>query len=92
MEKILTIEDFYEENTSGFLDEKECKKLMLNFAKIHIKEALKQIIQNAKIRICCGDGGLTVTNYTTNPKDVDEYEIIVDEYSILEAYPLENIK
>ena len=89
---MITVEDFYEENTSGFLDEKECKKLMLNFAKIHIKEALKQIIQNAQIRICCGDGGLTVTNYTTDPKDVDEYEIIVDEYSILEAYPLENIK
>ena len=65
---------------------------MIEFAKLHVAEALKVASEKGKVSVYCGEGGLQVKTYTTDPNNKDEYEIVVDEYSILNAYPLENIK
>lgn len=87
LDDMITVEEFYEENTSGFLDENECKQLMIEFAKLHVTEALKQASENVE--------------YSCYIKYNDPYDFsagidcLVDELnknSILNAYPLDNIK
>ena len=65
---------------------------MIEFAKLHVEAALKEASEKAQVQVCCGDGGITLASYTTNPNDKDEYEIVVNKNSILNCYSLENIK
>ena len=58
---------------------KNIKKAMIEFAKLHVEVALKEASKNSKVNI---NGFL---------QDYDE-SCCVDENSILNAYPLENIK
>lgn len=50
-------------------------EIMIEFARLHVEEALKQASENVELQII---------------KYTDDYE--VDKSSILNAYPLENIK
>ena len=54
--------------------------LMIKFAKIHVKEALRVAAYSAEIERC------------GNPYDPTDDSQSVSEKSIIESYPLENIK
>ena len=57
------------------------KKAMIEFAKMHVQEALKQASVEAEVE-----------HELSNPYDPNSEYQIVNKDSILNAYPLENIK
>lgn len=61
------------------LDEDEIKEMLINFAKLHVKAALKAALNNAEI----------ISEWNTGFSGSAAY---VKSESILNAYPLENIK
>mgnify|MGYP000933674886 CR=1 FL=1 len=82
MEKIPIAEEVY--NQHCFVNDisSSMKRAMIEFAKLHVTEALKQ----ASIKV--------QTRYSTTYPEEAEMNIIqyVDEKSILNAYSLDNIK
>ena len=60
---------------------KDIKKAMIEFAKLHVEAALKEASKKAK---CCDDAIVDLGHTIT--------EAYVEENSILNAYPLTNIK
>ena len=76
-----TISHFYNDKydrMSCFSD--DVQQAMIEFAKLHVEAALKEASKKAKVRIIQGDFGV----FDTRPS--------VKKNSILNAYPLENIK
>ena len=82
MEKLPTAEEFLRKNIDYVLSENDCKEdvenAMIEFAKLHVEAALKKASKKAKII----DVGI----------DYAIMEFVVDKSSILNSYPLENIK
>ena len=82
MKKIPTAREFFNEfcnkrTNTGALNDTERLDIMIDFAKLHVGAALEQVRYNVEIN------------------DFDEhgqYSPCVDEPSILNAYPLDNIK
>ena len=63
---------------------------MIEFAKLHVEEALKQAFNNSEMRVSEND-------ISEHPSFTDNYDdgfvtITISKESILNAYPLENIK
>jgi uncharacterized protein with PIN domain len=91
MKAIPTVKEFfkkYSDNTSltegyyAYLVEKESfEEAMIEFAKLHVEAALKEASENAK---CC-NGAIVDLDHTI-------IEAYVEKDSILNAYPLKNIK
>jgi len=85
MSKIPTAEEFINEN-GGFLKYSsaqefvECQILMIEFAKLHVEKALKQASESKSL----------CTAYTQDGLDYKTMELSKE--SVLNAYPLENIK
>ena len=90
MSKIPTAEEFFEkysDNTSlseghyDYLVEKDSfKEAMIEFAKLHVEAAKKEYLQQGFGR------------YMEHPFDKYPTRVPTDEDSILNAYPLENVK
>ena len=78
--KLPTAEEFLDANTSGIIDEIKCEELMIEFAKLHVEEALKAASEEAKVF-----KDLDIKNHTYGMIGVN-----ID--SILNAYPLTLIK
>jgi len=76
MNKISTAEETYTKITGCIINHKDVKDAMIEFAKLHVEAALKEASENAEQKWI---------KFTEN-----DYEI--DKDSILNAYPLENIK
>ena len=74
---IPTAEEFLDANTSGIIDEIKCKDLMIEFAKMHVQAALIEAYKTTKWKEQITMQGLQVT---------------IIKSSILNAYPLTNIK
>jgi hypothetical protein len=100
MEKLLTAEEFLKSKDYNITDDGELYdgllinnvlKDMIEFTKLHVEAALKAANEKATIL----EDGKDIGNryfwddYNTSNKDI-EYEINKD--SILNAYPLDNIK
>lgn len=69
---------------------KQLKELAVEFAKLHVQEALEECFLNSEMRVSEND-----TNETpsfTNNYDDGYVTITISKESILNAYPLENIK
>jgi hypothetical protein len=92
MTKIPTAEDFLQEHSkiSHFYDDKtnqmvcfsaDVQKALIEFAKLHVEAALKAAATNGEIKEELG-----------NPYDTESKYYVVDEQSIIKAYPLTNIK
>lgn len=77
--KLPSLEEVWIKNTGNKPNSEEYSA-MVEFAKIHVKEALRVAAYSAEI-VYCG-----------NPYDVDDDSKCVDEKSILNAYPENNIK
>ena len=83
MEKIPTAEEFFEQwcDNKGYVAIDECNDIsecMIEFAKLHVEAALKHASELAEI--------------SNKPKFPGDYNLVIDEDSILNSYPLENIK
>ena len=88
MEQIPTAKDYISKNLTDFWEGgkaqyngEDVEKTMIEFAKLHVEAALKQASEEAKITY--DYSGNTGSEYC------DEF---VDKDSILNSYPLENIK
>jgi antirestriction protein len=73
--KIPTAEEFWIENNANGVWH---SNILVEFAKLHVKAALKAASENAVAK--------------ENPADYGTGEILVDENSILNSYSLDNIK
>lgn len=81
--KIPTAEEFIEETYSFIPFElDQITELMQEFAKLHVQKALKRASVLAELK----DIGID------DETGVGESNIVVDKQSILNAYPLDNIK
>jgi len=78
---IQTAKEFLKRDESGVYNEIDITHAMIEFAKLHVEAALKEAVEKAKIKY--EYSGNTGSEYC------DEY---VDHNSILNAYPLTNIK
>lgn len=78
---IQTAEDLIDHDTKACVPYEHCKDLMIQFAKLHVKEALKQASEKAKTKedVAIFAEGTYVTQK-------------IDKDSILNAYNLDNIK
>lgn len=72
------LKDHYQINLGSVYLKEKVISLMIEFAKLHVKEALKQASKKASCKI---------KHYA-----LEESDYIVDKDSILNSYPLENIK
>lgn len=77
MKTVPTAEEFLESRVFNKTKE-QITIIMIEFAKFHVEAALKNAYEKAEI--------------TNKPKFKGDYNPIVDEDSILNAYPVENIK
>ena len=80
MSKIPTAEEFYKQTTGCIINHGDIKIAMIEFAKLHVEAAKKEYLQQGFGR------------YMENAFDKYPIRIPIDEDSILNAYPLENIK
>ena len=82
MSKIPTAEEFFEQHIQRGVNNTHSNYLntAIEFAKLHVTEALKEASENAEIKTEEIGGGLNI-----------EWKVI-DKNSILNAYPLENVK
>lgn len=86
MAQIPTAEEFYNDNLSGgywgnSLASLELKNALIEFAKLHVEAALKSASQKA------------IINTESRSDGYETWDVeVVDEDSILSAYPLNNIK
>ena len=86
MNKTPTAEEFLKDKTQfgtygNMYKREDVSKKMIEFARLHVEAALKEASEKAE------------TDYELgNPYDANSRYEIVDKDSILNAYPLENIK
>lgn len=105
MSDILTAEDFLNKHCtiSHFYDDKteqmvvpssQQEQAMIEFAKLHVEAALKAVSENATVDIIDHEKYkvLHLPGYERGTKEVILPIYGVDEDSILNAYPLTNIK
>jgi hypothetical protein len=86
-EELIWKEDFISDGWTSSWEFETVKKLMIEFAKLHVQEALKNA--NEKVEIHSDSG----SNYHREFEEgIRNNTIWVPANSILNAYPLENIK
>lgn len=84
--KVLLNQGFFDCNK---LAQWEVEKAMIEFAKLHVQEALKQASENVAVKEHC----ISPYDCQTCKNDICEKPIkYIEQSSILNAYPLENIK
>jgi hypothetical protein len=71
---------YHDEGGYQGVDESKLYKIMIEFAKLHVEAALKAALNNVEIENC------------GNPYDPSDDSKCVSETSILNAYPLTNIR
>lgn len=93
MEKIPTakefIENYIKENNDSYVDVEDA---LIEFAKLHVEAALKAASKSSKVRkdtYVMGRGTTEVEQMFNYSNGTSHY---VDQVSILNSYPLENIK
>ncbi|HNT70583.1 MAG TPA: hypothetical protein PKI83_02880 [Bacteroidales bacterium] len=69
------------------LSEVICEDDIIEFAKFHVQAALEAASEKAKLNVPNRFGRCTTSTFIT-----DEGEVYIDSKSILNAYPLTNIK
>jgi hypothetical protein len=81
MEKIPTAEEFYKNYPMKVLTKGRIHEMLCEFAKLHVEAALKAAVDKAIL----GKQGAFGTYWNRG-------DLVLDEESILTAYPLNNIK
>jgi hypothetical protein len=81
MEQIPTAEEFLPKNENGRYSRNGVEKAMIEFAKLHVEAALKEASENGQAFVN-GNGEWVSSNVTA----------FINKGSILNSYPLDNIK
>lgn len=100
MNEIPIAEEFYKQITGCVINHKDIKISMIEFAKLHVEAALKEASENAYFITRDHDmynrEYLKYIDIDSNNTEGDTFcyggSIIINEDSILNAYPLNNIK
>ena len=82
LDNMITAEEFYKQTTGCVINHIDIKNAMIEFAKLHVEAALKNASENFKMKI----------KDDVYELDMNDDWMEVDKNSILNAYPLENIK
>jgi hypothetical protein len=77
--------EYYDEGGYQGIEEKEVSKMLIEFTKLHVEAALKQASEKAIL-------DSTYIDHIGEFEDIPLYDYFVVKESILDAYPLENIK
>lgn len=77
-------------NDSGLIHYKDAARLCVQFANLHVKEALEAAAESRCIRMF--DQTWHAQSLAPNTKILDRVDITVDKQSILKSYPDERIK
>lgn len=85
-------EKTFEPNGDKLYVENVVKNMMIHFAQLHVEAALQAAANNAKIAVYSKDNKILSDMYYTNFRNAGKREVIVSKDSILNAYPLDNIK
>jgi hypothetical protein len=85
VERISTAEEFLKRDESGVFNEVDITQSMIEFAKLHVEACKKEISEKAKVSD-------NVSEFLQRDELGFEGDTYIDKYSILNAYPLENIK
>lgn len=80
----MTAEEFLKSQVGHKWNRETCR-IMIEFAKYHVEKALQEAFNN-------GQCGMEFLDMTGEFEDIPLYEPYIVEASIIEAYPLENIK
>ena len=91
--KALTAEEFLKNNEEYYMEIEESPEIfemMIEFAKLHVQEALKQASEKAFVEYIDLNTD-EIFDYTDVITD-DDVEVNINKDSILNAYHLENIK
>ena len=87
---LMTAEETFTKVTGCIINHKDVKQAMIEFAKLHVEAALKAVNENAKVIL---DKDWVRKEQTIYPNQlIAPITIKVYEESILNAYPLNNIK
>ena len=91
MSKIPTAEEFYKQTTGCIINHGDIKIAMIDFAKLHVAKALKEVSENISLKESSSN---EINNNNISPFiTADDNTVwIINNDSILNAYPLENIK
>jgi len=93
---MITAEEFFkkEDLPVDFLSGDDVNYAMVEFAKLHVQAALKAAAEEAKVCKDMGEleNGNVSFEITECYYDENDYPIYVDKDSVLNAYPLTNIK
>jgi hypothetical protein len=87
---LLTAEKFLPKNENGRYSRNEVETAMIVFAKMHVEAALKEASENAKASL--GKDWIRKEETIHPGQLVDSITIRVNKDSILNSYPLSNIK
>ena len=82
LNNMITAEEFYKQTTGCVINHIDIKNAMIEFAKLHVKEALKDASENFKMKI----------KDDVHELDMNDDWMEVDKDSIINVYSLEKIK
>ena len=88
MEKIPTVEEFMKGKEFSI---PSIQSMMIEFAKLHVKQSLLQAFSKAEISGEWGGDSVLLDEIQTRDQDGSWMDLRVDRKSILTSYPLENI-
>ena len=80
LDDMITAEEFYKQTTGCVINHIDIKNAMIEFAKLHVEACKEEYLQKGFGR------------YMNHTFDKYPTRVPIDEDSILNAYPLENIK
>lgn len=86
----MTAEEYYKKETGCVINHGDIKKAMIEFAKYHVEQALK--IASEKVELYKFNDGWKASKQGIKTHEDMNYTVAIDSESILNAYPLENIK
>lgn len=79
MNKLPTAREFYDNHPSD-----DCVVMMIDFAKLHVQLCKEEICKNVK--------GKPMFDFSKCKTELVEDDVVIDEESILNSYPLDLIK
>jgi hypothetical protein len=94
MEKIPTAEELLKSKQYDWVEDVDTLGCMIEFAKLHVEAALKAVSEN--VQLMAVEARWELPENADNPFDYVEDDLgnitTIDKKTILNAYPLENIK
>lgn len=82
---MILAQEIIKQDESGVYNQQDIAHMMIKYAKLHVQEALKQASEKAQ-------AGSEYSHHEGEFEDIPVYLPVINQDSILNAYPLDNIK